>query len=185
MNCYNLQGIPRGCRDSAGGLRRVLIAVKSKVTSITPVQNVTATPADEGIITGITMKTPTDYFYEFRPTKTSSNATEEAEISLANGSVGFNQSINLVFSKREVSKRNAIKLLAAAEVIAIVEDQCGKYWMYGEINGMEVSSAKTDTGVNLGDLNGYNVTLAGTEFQLAREVDPVATNLDDLIAPEV
>lgn len=182
MSCLLTSGIQKGCRDNSGGIKRVLIANKSNIATITPEQGATGSPSDQGIITGITMGgSPTTYFYEFVPNKMSSNAVENIQSNLQNGTIGYEQVISLVFAKNEASKRNQIKLLGQAEVVVIVEDYNNKYFLYGELNGMELSGGNGDTGRGLTDLNGWNITLSGMEHEPAREVDP--TIIDALIAP--
>lgn len=177
MSCLLTSGIAKGCRDNSGGLKRVLLANKINIDAIVPVQGSTGIPADAGIITGITMAgSPTTYFYEFIPNKMSSNWVENIQSNLQNGTIGYEQVLTLIFAKNEATKRNQIKLMGQAELVAIVEDYNGKYWMLGEINGLELSGGSSASGTALTDLNGWNITLTGMEHEPAREVD------EDIIA---
>ena len=181
MACLLTSGIAKGCRDNSGGIKRVLIANKSKVSSIAPAQGAVGTPEDTGVITSITMASASDYFYEFVPNKMSSNWVENIQSNLQNGTIGYEQVLTLMFAKNEAAKRNQIKLLGQAEVVVMVEDYNNKYWMLGEINGMELSGGNSGSGTALTDMNGWNITLTGMEHEPAREVD--STIVDALIDP--
>ncbi len=170
MSCLLTSGIAKGCRDNSGGLKRVLITNKSNVSALAPVQGAVGSPADEGIITEITMEEGT-YFYEFIPTKMSSNWVENIQSNVQNGTIGYEQVLTLIFGKNEAAKRNQIKLMGQAEMVAIVEDYNNKYFYLGEINGMELSGGSSASGTALTDLNGWNITLTGMEHEPAREVD--------------
>lgn len=170
MSCLLTSGIAKGCRDNSGGLKRVLITNSANVASIAPVQGSVGTPADDGIITGITMESG-KYFYEFIPTKMSSNWVENIQSNVQNGTIGYEQVLTLVFGKNEASKRNQIKLMGQAEMVVIVEDYNNKYFYLGEINGMELSGGSSASGTALTDLNGWNITMTGMEHEPAREVD--------------
>ena len=60
--------------------------------------------------------------------------------------------------------------MAQARLMIIAKDQNGKYWLYGEVNGMDLSEGTIASGLNFGDRNGYDLTFMGREPQPAREV---------------
>ena len=49
----------------------------------------------------------------------------------------------------------------------IVETQNGDFWLLGYKNGCYMSASTSSTGQGYGDLNGYNVTITGTEPDMA------------------
>ena len=165
--CILTSGIARGCKDNAGGIKRFLIQNTVEVESFTPAIGGTA---DFGAITAITMIGATSYFYEFIPNKQSSNYVENVQSNMANGTVGFEQVVTMVFAKNEATKRNQVKILAAAEVYVIIEDYNGKYFLLGEENGLELGGGNSGSGTTLTDLNGWNVQLNGFERHPAREI---------------
>lgn len=179
MSCLLTSGIAKGCRDNSGGLKRILLANKETIASVTPAQG---DLNDQGIITAITNSSgaTAQSFYEFIPNKMSSNWVENIQANSQNGTIGYEQVVTLMFAKNEASKRNQIKLMGQAELVAIVEDYNNKYFYLGEINGLEVSGGNSSSGTALTDMNGWTITLQGMEHEPAREVNP--TIIPDLIA---
>lgn len=172
MSCLLTNGLAKGCRDNSGGLKRALITNSINIASIAPAQGSIVTPVDAGLISTITMSgTPATKFYEFTPNKMSSNWVENVQSNIQNGTIGYEQVLTLIFAKNEASKRNQIKLLGQAEMVVIVEDYNGKYFLLGELNGMELSGGNSGSGTALTDLNGWTITLTGMEHEPAREVD--------------
>lgn len=169
MSCLITSGWSRGCRDNAGGMRRVLLANRSDVTSFT--EGTVGSPAvPSGEITAITMDGAA-VWYEFVPNKLSSNAVENIQSNIQNGTVGFEQVITMIFAKNEAAKRNQVALMAQGEVYAIIEDNNGKYFLYGEENALELGGGSSATGTALTDLNGWTLNLNGFEPAPAKEVD--------------
>jgi hypothetical protein len=58
----------------------------------------------------------------------------------------------------------------------IVEDQNGSFFAAGLLNGMSVTGGTIVTGLNMGDLSGYTLTLTGMEKVPANFLD---TNIVD------
>ena len=138
MACLITSGIPKGCKDNSGGVRKVFIANTANITSITPTVDGDTT----GLITAITLVSGS-YFHEFEPNKMSSNVVENIQSNIQNGTIGYEQVVTLVFAKNEASKRNQIKLLGQAEVAVIIQDYNNKYFLYGEQNGLELSGGNS------------------------------------------
>lgn len=182
MGCLLTSGIAKGCRDNSGGIKRVLITNKLNIVSITPEQGAVGTPSDDGIIEAITMEVGSQFF-EFAPNKLSSNWVENIQSNLQNGTIGYEQVLTLMFSKNEAEKRNQIKLMGQAEMTAIVEDYNNKYFLLGEKMGLELSGGSSASGTALTDMNGWNITLSGSEHEPAREVDE--TVIPALLEPAI
>lgn len=165
LPCILTSGISRGCKDNSGGIKRVFLVNKSLVSTVTE----GATP---GLIETITMvsASPENKFFEFNPNKMSSNWVENIQSNLQNGTIGYEQVLTLMFAKNEAAKRNQIKLMGQAELVAIVEDYNTKYWYLGEQNGLELSGGSSNSGTALSDMNGWNITLTGNEHEPAKEV---------------
>lgn len=142
---------------------------------MTAYDNVTAISIDvaTGEVDGITITAP-QVFVPFEFTKNSSNYTEEGNISLENGSTYYTTTLNLMIPRREQAKRNAISLLAAGQqnLLAIIEDQNGKYWLMGEENGANLTAKGEGSGTAKADGSKYSLTLTAEEPELMREVDP-------------
>ena len=87
----------------------------------------------------------------------------------------LNVSLNL--QKMEANKRNEILLIARNRNLKVIfTDNNGKAWLMGYSRGAVVSAGTSVTGTNLGDLNGYTLTLTAQEPAMAYEVQtPIAT----------
>ena len=68
-----------------------------------------------------------------------------------------------------------MKLLSYGRPQVIVQDYNGNYFLAGIENGVEVA-VNTATGAAMGDLNGYNLTLTGTEKSPANFMDTAIIN---------
>lgn len=169
MSCNLTAGISKGCRDNAGGIVEVYLANYPNDLKFTEVS---------GVITSITGLTSA--FYKFVPNKNSSNWAENIQSSIENGTIGYEQVITLVFSKNDSILRNAIKMLGQANLVAIVRDKNEQYWFLGAQNGLEVTGGGSSSGTLMNDLNGWTITISGTEPQPAFEVS--STLISSLLA---
>lgn len=161
-------GIPKGCRDSQGGNKKVWLTNAENILNILPSPSLTET----GVITSITMGTASgNKFYLFESTKFTSKWVDNSKENGNHGGYSYEPTLTLPFSKNEASKRNAIKLLARSEVKAIVLDQNDKYWLLGEVNGLDLVTGVFDGGSALTDPNIWTLTFTGAEPYPAREVD--------------
>ena len=161
MSCLVLSsGITQNCRQSMGGVKRFLIAELSAVTGVTEASGLVSTITKTGL------------FYEFTPNRKSSAASAPIAQSVENGQVSFNHTVNMLFSKREAAKRNALLVLAQKPVVVIEEDRNGKFFLYGWNFGLDFTEGGSESGTAATDLNGYNVTLSGEQAAPELEVDP-------------
>lgn len=166
--CLLNSGWAKGCKDNAGGIKKVLIANTADVASFT---------SATGSVSAITMSATSSLWYEFVPNKMSSNWVENIQSNPQNGTVGYEQVLTMIFAKNEAAKRNQVQLIAQGEVYAIVIDYNNKYFLLGEFNGLELSGGNSSSGTALTDLNGWTLTLTGMEPYPAQEV--VSTALTD------
>lgn len=171
-NCssYLTSGHISGCINSSGGLKRALIANKSMIASFTP-----TIANDITGITSITMETnpltSSAYtFFEFEPTKMSSNVVENTTVNMQNGSGGWEQVITLIFSRNEAVLRNQVLLMLQSDLVVIIEDFNGIYHFYGEFNGLNLTGGNSGSGTAINDLNGWNIVLTGPSPYPARTV---------------
>ena len=167
-SCYTTSSICKGCRDSVGGIKQVYI-VAGCVTGVT-------TNADQEILTvGATGGT----VYTYQVEKNTSNFVENIQASLENGTVVYNQQVNLVFLKLQQSTRNQIKLLAQnTNMKVFVETNEGSIFYLGEDFGMALSSGTAESGTAFADRNGYTLLLEGFEKNPAAKLaNPLSQTL--------
>tara|TARA_R110000822_G_scaffold150584_4_gene289683 strand:- start:177 stop:710 length:534 start_codon:yes stop_codon:yes gene_type:complete len=159
MSCFISSGISLGCADSLGSLKTVYILGDSGHT----VSSISQT-ADEAIsgITGV------GTFYKFAVKRNTSSLTQTANKSFENGTVYYQPDLVLSFYKYDQDKRNLVKLMAQDDNLkVVVVDQNDTAYYLGEVNGMYLSAGTAETGLAVGDKNGFSLTLTGQEPNLA------------------
>jgi hypothetical protein len=161
MACALTQGYTFDCKDNIGGLRYVWFINWNDVTEVTEAS---------GVVTAIT-KSGGKVFYKYQLVRNTASFTENIQGSIENGTVLFDQQLAIVINKMQVNMRNEILLLARNNMMAVVEDQNGRYWLAGRLNGLDLLTGSSATGLAQTDRNGYTLNFSGGEQELAPEVD--------------
>lgn len=161
MSCALTQGYTFDCKDNIGGLKSVWFIGWNDVASVTE---------SSGTITAIT-KASGKVFYKYQLVRNTASFTDTIAGSIENGTVVYNQELVVVINKMQVSMRNEILLLAKNNMMAVVEDQNGRYWLAGRYNGLDLLSGTAGTGTAQADRNGYTLTFSGGEKEMAPAVD--------------
>jgi hypothetical protein len=160
MPCALTQGYTFDCKDNIGGLKSVWFIGWNDVSSVT---------VASGLVSAIT-KSAGKVFYKYQLVRNTASFTENIAGSIENGTVVYNQELTVVINKMNVSMRNEILLLAQNNLMAVVEDQNGRYWLAGRYNGIDLLTGSSSTGTAQTDRNGYTLTFSGGEKELAPEV---------------
>jgi len=157
MACDLTRGRKEPCKDVVGGLRAVYF------TDFGDFGTVTQT-ADE--ITDMS-GTFTAYKYDLK-----GNSTFEQTVTASreNGTVFFEQTLNLTLKKLSKEDNAEIKLLAYGRPHIAVEDYNGNVMVMGLEHGADVSGGTIVTGGAMGDLSGYTLTFTGQELKPANFV---------------
>lgn len=163
MSCALTQGYNLDCRNSVGGVKEVHIIEFENVTV-----SVTA-----GVTTTVTKATG-KAFFKYSLIKQTGSSDETLAGNEENGTVFVTQSVKFPTNKMQPSVRNEISLLAQNRLVIVVVDQNGTGWLFGLHNGMLLKTLKTQTGVKMGDRNGYEFDFEGFEPELAVKVDSVS-----------
>jgi len=108
MACDISSGFSLACRDNSGGIKNIYILSGSVST---------VTEASEGLISDLD---GSGVFYKFELTKNVGDFTETPTVSLENGTVFYDQIINVAFHKLQSSIRNQVKVLAQNPDLKIV-----------------------------------------------------------------
>jgi len=169
MACSLTSGYSIDCRESIGGLKKVLIANFTNVNQSTPF-TFTA-----GVITGISMVGAAK-FWPFEQVKETSSFTEAIQVSDVNGTIGYETTLTTVFNKSDTDLRNQIRLLAQSSLMIIILDRNGKYWMMGQYAGAEMTTGNHTSGVAMGDRNGYELTFISKENLPMYEISAAAVS---------
>ena len=153
MSCAIIAGYAINCRDAVGGIDAVYFG---EFANFTPIDA-------SGTITGIT-KVATKRFWKFEvPTKSTANATSNPVGSTENGTLFFEQSVDMPINKRDATTRNIITTLAKNKLIIVTKDKDGTYRMYGKGYGLFMGASTGQTGAAPGDANGYILKFEGQE----------------------
>lgn len=161
MSCNITSGFTLDCREGIGGIKTVYITELSNKDSIT---------ASNGTITAFTLASGTG-FYEYQMLMESGNWQEGLQTSAQNGTMFYEQTLNLKFPTRTAALATSINLLAKNKLMVIVLDNAGTYTLLGETNGMEVEPSTYDSGTAFGDFQGYTLVLKSKQKERANLVD--------------
>jgi hypothetical protein len=165
MSCTLItSGILATCDKQVPGIKRVYLGNYDEVGTYSVDSN--------GFVTAITMTgSPVGTFKTFEFAKETGSAGSTVNSDVPNGLLSFTPTVTLQFTKLEQSKRNAIALMALANLVAIVETNDGKYWLFGKDNGLQLSEGTSATGTANTDFSGYTLTLTGNESAYEIEVN--------------
>ena len=153
------------CKDSVGGLKAVYFAAFDDATNIGWTKD--STGGTETIV-DIT-SAGSVYKYDLK-----GNSTFEQTInsSRENGTVFYEQVLNLTLPKLSAVDNKAVKLLASANPQVIVEDYNGNLFLVGRQHGADVTGGTIVTGGAMGDMSGYTLSFTGMETSPAEFLDP-------------
>jgi len=157
--CDITKGRCLSCKDAVGGLKAIYFVNHGDLGDIT------YGPDGETITSMGVTGTPTNaYKYELH---LGNDLTQNIMSSAENGTLFFEQLLNLTLKKLSAEDNAEIRLLAAGHPHVIVEDQMGNFMVVGTLNGADVTGGTAVTGNAMGDLNGYTLTLTANERALA------------------
>jgi|TARA_R110000824_G_scaffold2064_2_gene9915 hypothetical protein len=166
MACDINLGRLEPCKDSVGGI--IAVYIGGAYTS-----GLLNAPADGGVtITGdeITGFAAPLTFYKY-DLKGANSFDQVNENSRENGTSFWTQTGTVALKKQDKTTTAQMKLLSYGRPQIIVQDYNDNYYLAGIQNGCEVA-VSTVTGAGMGDLNGYNLVITGTEKSPANFIDP-------------
>lgn len=156
-------GIGATCDNNIGGIKKIYLTDFANIATITH-----GSPGDT--ITAITMAMG-KVFYEFVFNKNTSTFEEVTPTDPSNGSELCTQTITLVHTRRDQTKRDTILLLGKFKPLGcIIKDANDKYWLMGETEGVMLTNKQSGPGTVKSDRNGYVLTLVGEEPEDACEI---------------
>ena len=150
MACDLTLGRKEPCKDVVGGIKAVYFTDFGDMGTLT-LSNDNLVDA-----TG----TFTAFKYEL---KGNSSFEQTVNASRENGTVFYEQTLNLTLKKLTKEDNQELKLLAYGRPHVAIEDYNGNFWFMGRENGADVSGGTIVTGAAMGDLVGYTLTLTGQE----------------------
>lgn len=164
-------GVDKTCDNNVGGITELYLTEKSNITDTT-----LSSPGDK--IEDFEVNNgsgPQTAFYKFEFNKNTSTFVEATVTSQENGSEVCTQTITLVLTRREKTKRDTLLLLGKfKDLVAIIKDSNGLYWYFGETAGLNLTEKTGGPGTAKTDRNGYELTFVGEEPEEANEVTEAA-----------
>tara|TARA_R110000787_G_scaffold84510_2_gene181120 strand:- start:1303 stop:1857 length:555 start_codon:yes stop_codon:yes gene_type:complete len=150
MACSALStGRALNCKNSMGGLKAVYFADFGSIEL-----TVTA-----GVVTAF-VGTPKLFQYDLKGT---SNLEQTINSSRDNGTVFYEQTLNLTLPFLDVETQQELIKIIEARPYAIVEDYNDNYLFIGAENGTDNSGGTIATGSANGDMSGFTITQVGME----------------------
>ena len=165
MACDLSLGRKEPCKDVVGGIKNLYFVNYGDLGTVT----ITDDGAAEEItdITGYTGDVDgnlTCFKYEV---KGNSSLEQTVNASRENGTVFYEQTLNLTLKKLSKTDNKELKLLAYGRPHVVIEDYNRNFMMMGLEHGADVSGGTIVTGAAMGDLSGYTLTLTGMERRAA------------------
>ena len=157
MACLMSTGRKLACKDAVGGIKAVYFADYGTLGTAT----ITA-----GIVTAFSGTTYTLFKYDV---KSASGLEQTINSSDDNGTTFFEQSLTLILTKLGAATQAELAKVIATRAHVFVEDNNGNFLAVGMTRGT-TTTGTISTGVALGDLNGYSLTIMAQEPLMAQFV---------------
>lgn len=187
MACELTTGRTLDCRDTVGGVKAIYFAQHADVNINSLGAGVGAEPGT-GEVTDLDLAgsgTGAELF-KYELVRGLSSYTETLTGSTENGTIFYEQSVNIKLHKLTLADRNELKLLSRNRLIVFVElnqiKTSGKRLILGLglENGLELNSGTAQSGTAYGDMAGYDLTFTGQEsFPASIVADYTSTPFDN------
>ena len=132
----------------------------------------------EGVVNTMNINEETFKHYQFA--RNTGSMTSTYTIDPATGVRYVTTDLVLQFNRMETAKRVEISALAQNELLLIVKDANGKYWLLGKDEPVMATAGEGVTGTARGDRNGYSITLQDTSLEMPFEVSEEFINAEVL-----
>jgi len=180
MACTIGSGRTEPCKDVVGGLKNVYI-INFEASNYAVTENSTDTAANMSVprISEVgSVSNVQSYRFQL---KGNSSYTENLQASRENGTLAFEQVLELQLKKLTKESHKEIKALSFGRPHIIVEDYNGNLFLAGREHGMEVTGGTIVTGTAMSDMSGYTLTFTGMERKPAQLLDDTLTNCNVLV----
>ncbi len=171
MACLIANGRALECRESIGGIRNVYFVNHNDMGAYTI--------DDDGELDDLG-ETSASFKYALNPQ--GSDFDEAITVSEENGTVFYEQTLNLSLPNLSKDALKNLKILTQGRFQIFVEDNninkitgFGDLYLAGAYNGATVTGGNVGRGKAYGDMSGYNLTIVGREQRAALIVIPSAT----------
>jgi len=162
MSCDIVNGMgSEPCKTLIGGLDAVYFVNKNDYTGIT--YDGTNTDVIDSVAGVANL-----YKFELKGTNSFDQVINSSR---ENGTTYVEQTLKIQLKSREITTMKTVKLMSYGAPHVIVKTRNGKFYFAGLERGMELTTANINSGVQMGDFSGYDITLVGMEKLEANLID--------------
>lgn len=175
MACLLTHGRAEVCKEFVGGIKSIYFIKYGDLGAITYGTVDTDTSDRISTIAG----TMNLYKYDLKGT----NSFEQTiTSSRENGTTFVEQTLTFTIKGLDATTTKQMKLLAWGRPHVVIKTNANNFFIAGLEHGMDVTTGLISNGTAMGDLNGYTLTLVGTEAIPANHLNVSSTYSDtDLI----
>ena len=166
MACDITIGRLLGCRDQVGGVKAVYLIDFADI----PVLTFDADEQISAFATGLTSV----FRYDFQAE--TGSFEEVITSSLENGTVFYEQNLEINLFALTKEDRKEIQLIATNTLGIFIEDFNGNVRLMGMDGGATISGGSVKTGKTKGDMSGYTITFQAKEKDQSAFVVPFTTD---------
>ena len=154
MPCILTSGRKLACKDTISGIQKVFFADYGTLGNA----SITA-----GVVTAFSGTAYSLYQFDI---KSASGLEQTITSSNENGTTFYEQKLTLILTKLDAPTQVSLDLIIKSRPHVFVLDNNGNYLCVGMVRGCDTNGSAT-TGVALGDLNGYTLTITAQEALMA------------------
>jgi len=151
MSCLTTSGFGIQCREAIGGIKAIYLGAYDTFANSASITDNEVTALETGSV------------YEFALPKHTGSFTEEAAISVENGTVFYTQTVVAMFHGMTAERALQLQNIAKGRNVLWVLDNNDNLWMLGYKDGVQITAFTTATGTAKGDMSGFTVTFTGEE----------------------
>lgn len=155
MSCNLTRSRAEACKDTVAGIKEIYFCDFGSLGTVT------LGSSDE--VTNLTGDSSNDITLHKYEVKGNNSFETTVNASRENGTVFYEQVLNITLKKLTKEDHKELKLLAAGRPHVFVVDQNDNVFLVGKENGADVTAGTVSTGNALGDFNGYNLTFTAQE----------------------
>jgi hypothetical protein len=153
MSCILTTGFSHDCKDAVGGVQNIWLVEYEALSAFT---------MSSGEVSAMTL-TGGKAFFKYELPKDTASFTTTITPSVENGTTFNSTELNIKLRKLSTAKRNEIKTLSVARLIAIVKTNESQFWAMGLYRGMDMTAGSHATGIGIGDMTGSDLTFTTQE----------------------
>lgn len=174
MSCLrSLTKYKRDCKGVTGGVQKLWMVSYSDLAKVSGSLLNYAVDSTGNMVNEIGLAV-SKKFVEVGLLKNTVGVTENLTKTSETNAIEISTELTLVIANISVESRTFVtNLVEAGEVAAIIQLRSGKFIAIGLDGYTEVSAVAGGSGVAGADLNGYTITISGTENELMKLVDPL------------